>query len=116
HLLTEILDLRSLHVYGLGLAALGSLWVLVRVAVRERARAQELLEPPWPAVDRVVLGIVVLGQLGLVAAGVVCLLVPEAGLWPTAAAAQATGQGAWILLLAVAADLLLSLWDRQPAA
>src|SRR5581483_6368429 len=80
------------------------------------------LESPWPAVDRVVLGAVVVGQLALAVAGalpgVVAELTPAgapAEGWP-AALTHAYGPGAWGLLVAVALVLVAALWERPGAA
>jgi hypothetical protein len=52
----------NLRIYGIALAGLALMWVIMRLALRDNERAQHLLEPSWPAVDQVVLGVLVLGQ------------------------------------------------------
>ena len=61
---------RSLQVYGIGLAALSLVWTGVRVGLSWNGRACRLLNPPWPGVDRLLLGAVVLGQCAIAIAGV----------------------------------------------
>jgi hypothetical protein len=60
-------DVRSWQACGVGLAALSLLWVKARFGLRYSERAWALLEPGWPAVDRCVLGGLVILQV-LVAA------------------------------------------------
>jgi hypothetical protein len=84
-----LLDVRSLQVFGLGLAGLSLCWGVVRLALRAEAVAQELLETVTPSVDRLILGALVVGQALLatlvVAPGVVREIAPqswELGEWP----------------------------------
>src|SRR5205085_6585127 len=58
----------SLYAFGLGLAALSVLWAAVRVGLRARPAA--VLEAPWPALDRVLLGGLVAAQLALAVGGI----------------------------------------------
>src|SRR5262249_27334349 len=48
-------DLRTLQVLGVALGFLGLVWIGLRLGPRGSERASALLEPPWPAWDRVVL-------------------------------------------------------------
>jgi hypothetical protein len=110
---------RSLQAYGVGLAGLGLLWVLARIAARSHAGAAVLLEPEWPALDRVVLGGLVIGQAILAVWGVWPGMVRE--LTPASIRVKLTwiptqsdawGPGAWILLGALAVVLVAALWER----
>jgi hypothetical protein len=60
-------DPRALHVYGIGLALFSLGWLLARLVLRQDAWVQALLEPAWPACDRVVLLVLVFGQAVLAA-------------------------------------------------
>jgi len=54
-------DVRSWQVYGVGLTGLALGWVAARFALTKSNRAWALLEPGWPAADRLLLdGLVVL--------------------------------------------------------
>src|SRR5262249_52359646 len=68
-------DPRSLHVYGIGLAVLGLLFVLARLALRATGLFRNLLNPEGPAMDRAMLLLLVLAQLALA----VSALWPELG-------------------------------------
>jgi hypothetical protein len=110
----------SLQAYGVGLGALALLWLTARLILRSNAVAQRLLEPAWPAVDWVVLGVLVLAQFGLaiwgILPGVVQELTPiDIGTWPTVYA-HAFGTGAWVLLGVLAIVLTVALWERQQQA
>jgi len=115
--LAQYLDPRSLQAYGIGLAGLSLLWIVIRLALRSRALAQALLEPPWPGVDRVVLGIVVLGQLALAVHGIFQgLKIELGGLAAGSVPLYLYGPGAWALLALLAFVLVIALWDRQPGS
>jgi hypothetical protein len=111
-------DPRSLQAYGIALGVLGVLWVAARLGLRSNERAQVLVEPPWPAVDRVGLGALVVGLLPLALYGVAPgvngeLAPPREGIWlGSAAHAHAYGPGAWAMLGALAVALAAALWDR----
>jgi hypothetical protein len=74
---------RSLHVYGLALAALNLAWLTARHLLRTNLRAQVLWQAAWPIVEGVILGGVVVAQLGLticaISPGVASELTPAAG-------------------------------------
>src|SRR5208282_3469545 len=84
-------DVRSWQAYGIGLGALALGWVLVRFGLQKNERAWALLEPGWPAGDRLLLGALVglavlvttIGVAGGVAAELAPLASATAG--PTAA-------------------------------
>jgi len=109
----EYTDPRSLQVYGIGLGLLTLAWIVARIALRPSATARLLLDPPWPAVDRLVGYAVVVGQLVVVAwyLGAGCR--QELVGWPQAAVTrEAFGAPAWILVGVLAAGLLVALWHR----
>src|SRR5689334_10639376 len=120
----DFADPHSLRRFALGLAALAVVWVALRLALRGRAAARLLLEPPWPAPDWVLLGGLVLGQLGLAAAGVTPGVLHELG--PAAGGfgegvfhltySQATDGASWLLVGLLSAALAGSLWDLRGAA
>jgi hypothetical protein len=119
---TNLADPRSLQAYGIALVMFSVCWMAVRAGLRRDETARLLLEPSWAAVDRVILGTVVLGQLVLAVVGALPGTVAElapagqpAEGWP-AALAHAHGPGAWGLLLAVATVLTAALWQRPGVA
>src|SRR5262249_36813563 len=108
---------RSFHAYGLALGVLGLLWVATRILFRSNARAQKLLEPGWPPLDRLVLGGLVIGQAALAVSSVLPSVVEEL----TASAAtrdldiwylHAHGPAAWMVLALLIAVLVVSFWDK----
>lgn len=109
----------SLQAYGIGLAVLALAWVIARLVARGTATAQALLEPPeWPALDRVMLVLLVAGQFLLAAWNVLPGILNELdpagyegqGLWPDAG--RAFDPAAWVLLALLTLVLLLSFRDR----
>ncbi|MHC4398682.1 MAG: hypothetical protein ACYTG0_03285, partial [Planctomycetota bacterium] len=113
----ELLDPRSLQVYGIGLGILTGLWVVARIALRGSEQARRLLDPEWPAVDRLVgHGVVVLHLL----ASAVCLMPGLAQeLFRTAPGpslsrfrVEAFGPTAWLLLAVLGVGLVTALWHR----
>lgn len=120
--LAGLADPRSLQAYGAALAAFSLGWMAFRAGLRRAGHATELLDPPWPSVDRVVLGAVVVGQLVVAVAailpGVAGELTPAGAVaaeWP-APLAHGHGPGAWGLLLAVAVGTAAALRERPAAA
>src|SRR5207244_4274040 len=111
-------DSRTLHAYGVGLAALGLVWVAARIGLRS-SDLFEHLTGLQPGFDRVVLGGLVLGQLLVGATALVPELVRElrpadAGIDLAATtSAAAFGPGAWLLLGMLALVLLATLWERS---
>src|SRR5262249_6587083 len=61
----EWFDPRSLQGYGIGLGLLGLSWIAARAALSSSPRVRELWHAPWPSLDRVVLGGLVVGQFAL---------------------------------------------------
>ncbi|HEY7315789.1 MAG TPA: hypothetical protein VH643_41045 [Gemmataceae bacterium] len=115
----EGFDPRGLQVYGIALGLLGFAWIAARMALSSSARVRELWEAPWPSLDRVILGTLVIGQFALalwgVAPGTFDELTPAGYValltWPSTTA-HAHGPGAWILLGILAVVLLAALRER----
>ncbi len=112
-------DPRTLQAVGAGLGLLCLLCVGLRVALRRHERARELLEPPWPAWDRIVLGAVVAGQLVVACwgtwSGVALELAPRGAILG-GEGGLAAGPAGWLLLAILAAGLTVTLWDRAALA
>ena len=104
-----------LHAYAVGVGVLGLAWVIARRALRSNETAREIwVRHPWSA-ERVVLAVLVVGQLALVALAILPEL--KAELRPTnwapfraepVALAQAFGPGAWVVLGVLAAVVIAS--------
>lgn len=111
-------DIRSLHAYGIALGAVGLVAVAARAGFRSHPVVRGLLDPPWPAVDRILLGALVPGQLLLAAAGAAVgaatELAPRAVGGPTATGwpAAAGGVGAWGLLALLTVAQVVAFCDR----
>jgi hypothetical protein len=114
-------QVRSWQAYGVGLSALGLAWVLARFGLQRSQRAWALVEPGWQAVDRLLLGglvvlAVVVTSAGI-AAGVGEELTPLAlnGDVPTAATATLHVHGplGWCWLGVLALTLGLTLWQGK---
>jgi hypothetical protein len=114
-------DPRSLQCYGIGLGLLGLVWLVVRFGLRRDERAQTLLNPGWVAFDRLILAVLVSGQLLLAVWGVIPEVLkeltprgldPGIGAW-AADYPEAHGPRAWVLLGVLAAVLLIGLWERR---
>ncbi|MBL8792264.1 MAG: hypothetical protein JNM56_00010, partial [Planctomycetia bacterium] len=116
-------DPRSLQAFGLGLAVLSLGWVVVRLVLRSKTLAQEMLNPGWPTVDQAVLGGLVIGQLLLATVGLSPVIARE--LTPVRLLntlpplpvehVLAWGAGAWWWLGLLTVALVLALWERWPA-
>jgi hypothetical protein len=113
-------DPHNWYAYGIGLSMLSLLWVLLRLALRSNELAQRMLEPRWPAVDRAVLGVLVLGQLILA----IWSVLPGTALELSAGGIRSIEPlanvgtyhpAAWPLVAILALALGLGLWDKRPA-
>jgi hypothetical protein len=111
-------DPRSLQSYGIGLAVLALAWVGLRIALPTLPTLRAMLEPGWPAVDRVLLAGLVVAQLLVaiwgITPGVNAELTPK-GNAPgivLVGTSHAYGAGAWTLLAVLAVTLILACWDR----
>ncbi len=115
----DLADARSLQVFAFALGLVTLAWQGVRLAFRGDAAARRVLEPPWPAVDRVVSYAVAAGQF-LVAgfhAAAACQheLLPGSG--PVAPSTMgAFGPIAWLALVIVALGVAAALWNRWGTA
>jgi hypothetical protein len=115
----EWFDPYSLQAYGSSLSLLALVWIAVRVALSGNARVKELWEASWPALDRVMLGVLVAGQFALavwgILPGVDAELVPVGYHsnfdWPSTAS-HAYGPGAWGLLGILTIVLLAALREK----
>jgi hypothetical protein len=118
-------DPRSLHAYGIALAAFCLVWMLVRLGLRRDERAYRFLELGRCRADCILLGLLVVGQLGLAVWGILPgvlkelairgMLPPELSAWPETYT-FAYGQAAWALLAIVAAALGAGFWQARSAA
>jgi hypothetical protein len=122
HPFMGLLDPWRLQAYAISLALLGFFWESCRLLLRFSTACQRLLEPPWLAVDRALLGLVVVGQLALAVCGTIpgiLLELPDMSVgppsWPPAPAI-CFGPGAWILLGCTTLALLVALWGSQQTA
>lgn len=112
-----LLDPRSLQAYGIALAGLSLFWVVARPWFHRRSLIQDLLEPAWPAFDRVALALLVVLQIALVVWAVIPAVAAERSLthltadWP-ASAANAFGPHAWILVGIVSIVLTVRMRQR----
>lgn len=118
--LDALFDPRGILAVLNGLAGLGLAWALVRIPLRAQPAAQYLLEPPWPALDRLLTHLLVVAQAVLavlaVAPDVVAELQTPGG--PGLAWAErvhATGPAAWLLLGLLGLATLATLWERWRA-
>jgi len=120
---TGLTDPRSLQAYGIGLAALTLVWVLLRTAARSRDLARRLVEGDDPPPHRVVLAGLVVLALGLAVwgafPGAIAELTPAGrDLAPgdPGSRALAYGPGGWGLLSAVVIVLFAALWEWPAGA
>jgi hypothetical protein len=110
-------DPRALQAYGLGLGLLGLAWVAARALARGRATSR-WWDAVFPGFDDVVLGVLVVGQLGLAVWGVAPGVDAELGLRQFGIGVSAPehvhayGAGAWCLLAVVATVLVATGWQR----
>jgi hypothetical protein len=109
------LDSRSLQTYGIGLSALSLAWASLRLALRNSEKASHIGLTGF-TVDRVVLGLLVVGQFVLAVAGVVPDVVAE--MMPDQHHVLPPGpefyygNSARLLLTILAVVLLVNLWER----
>ncbi|HEV3263193.1 MAG TPA: hypothetical protein VG013_40535 [Gemmataceae bacterium] len=118
-------DPRTLQAYCAGLALLSLLWMTARMLLRSNSWANRLLEPGWPAVDRLTLAVLVILQSVLAVAAAWPAISAEFSVvggalngapWPPALLSYCFGPGAWLVLLLTAGVLGLGLWDRWGSA
>jgi hypothetical protein len=121
-----LFDPRSLHGFALGLTGLGLVWGILRLTCRSRVRVQALLEFTQPALDRVVLGLLVIGQAALallwgLLPSILREMTPAGFQVPDLASWAEHDPGvfessAWLLLAGLAVTLLVWLWEARTAA
>ena len=112
----DFTDLRTWQVYGLSLAALALVWTIARVALRQSKLAQELLEPEWPSIDRLLVGGLCVGQLLVVAGAMLPAIGSELGAAPAnpsmAIQAAVASPACWLLWGVLAACCTAIAWNR----
>jgi hypothetical protein len=111
-----LLDPRAFQAYMIGLGLLSLGWTLVRKAAQRRPLTAELYYFSWPGLDRLILGILVVGQLLLAVVWLGPTVAEEliqAGqtlpFKPPVELAYGHGTGAFLLLALLAAVLLTTL-------
>jgi hypothetical protein len=112
----------ALQAYGIALAFFTLPWLGLRKVFAHREAARSLLDPAgWLTVDRVLLDLLILGQIGMALWGLFPGLEreltsasggAEAIVW-SALRLQAVDRGAWLFLAALAVVLVAALWDRE---
>jgi hypothetical protein len=119
-----VLDPRALQAYGVAVGILSVAWQITRRALNQFDEVRRLWSEFSPSIDRVVLGLVVVGQLLLAAGGLFPAVVEELTphgsdpiFVPVGETAHIWAIGAWLLLglLAVAVGLSLRWFDDMPA-
>ena len=110
-------DPRCLEAYAVGLAIISLAWVLVRIVFRQNTVVRELLDPVFPAVDRIVAYGAIVGQLAVTAAFILPGSAEElvAGVQGTASRQlqlDACGPAGWLVVGLLTAMLIASLWSR----
>lgn len=115
-------DPHRLQAQGIALVLLSLAWLGARLIIRGNeqnlaaTRFRQLLSPPWPKVDQIIVGLVwlLLIALSFVAFGEMTLkrLFSGEGISATDSfAARAGGFGSWVLLLSLALEFAVSLWE-----
>ncbi|MGF1580851.1 MAG: hypothetical protein ACFCD0_15925, partial [Gemmataceae bacterium] len=115
-------DPRSLQTLGLALAGLSGVFTLSRILFGRTNTGKKLLAPDLPGLDRILLGGLLIGCLGLVDWGIAKAvgleLYPDQAariqaLWPEFSI-HAYGVGSWLLAGALTVVLTVSLWQPAP--
>jgi hypothetical protein len=119
-----VIDPRALQEYGVMVGILSIAWQIARRSLRRSDEVRRLWSEFSPSVDRVVLAVVVVGQLFLAAGGVFPGIAEEltprgdvAPFVPAPEAAHVWGIAGWLLMgiLAIALGLSLRWFDDMPA-
>jgi hypothetical protein len=104
-----IINSAQLQAWGIGLAALSIGWGSARALARQDSGASIYLEPPWPAVDRVVLAVLVVG----IAIRAACTISMTALAWGTGSIVRFNADPGQLWFLGLTALALVTfLWDR----
>jgi hypothetical protein len=114
-------EVRSWQLYGLGLSALALASTTARFGLRKIERALALLEPGWPAADRLLLGGLVVLAVLVTTAGVAAGVVEELTPLPANVATPTTTGSVldihapltWCWLGVLALALVLALWQAR---
>ncbi|MBY0523648.1 MAG: hypothetical protein K2R98_09615, partial [Gemmataceae bacterium] len=115
-------DPRSLQAYGVALGMLSLIWMGLRIAMPAKTVVRELLDSDGVSTDKLVLALLIVGQLGVavwgVAPGVVAELTPAIPgvVIDGTGHVHAYGPGAWALLATLAVVLTVALWVRKAGA
>jgi hypothetical protein len=107
---------QALREYSVALAGLAVCWLVARLSLRWSSLAESLFNPPWPSIDWVVLGAVLLGHMGLALWDVLPAVFSEFDLrpdQPIAVALTNGGPSIWILPAVLALPLAMALWTRR---
>jgi hypothetical protein len=117
----DLLNPRSLQVYGIALGSLGLVWQTGRAFFQKDERAQKLLNPAFPAFDWIALGLVVIGQFLLaalaVAFGVLGDSIPPDSSFALPGGYGATfGASAWLLAGMLTVNLVVALRSPEQRA
>ena len=112
-------DPYCLQAYGIGLGLLGLGWIVARMVLLKNPRVRELWEAPWPSLDRVMLGVLVVGQFALALWGILpgldAEMMPVGYIssieWPSSSS-HAYGWGAWGSLAMLSGVLLAALREK----
>jgi hypothetical protein len=102
----------GLYAYGIGLALLGLAWSLFRLVTGKHEVALKLLDPPWPSLDRVVVGGLVFGQLCLAGFASWAGVDRELSISTSIAGDFPCGLTAYVLLAILSIDVGLTLPGR----
>ena len=112
----DLTDLRTWQVYGLALAILALVWTITRVALQRFKLANNLLEPEWPSLDRLLAGGLCTLQLLVAAAAILPAVAYELGSATANPAntlqAAVASPASWLLLLTLAACCTVGAWNR----
>ena len=110
-----VIDPRALQAYGVMIAFLSIGWEIARRALRHIQRARELWAELDPSLDRIVLAVLVVGQLLLAGIGVfphvIAELTPSGAnpaFYALAEGEHVWGEGAWLLLACSCMALVLA--------
>jgi hypothetical protein len=117
--IADCFTLDRLQAFAIAMGLLCLFWMTARTLCRGMPRVHKLLNPPLPALDWFILGVLVLGACSVTIAGLLpglargLDLVGNQPLLPR----PITGSGAWLLLGILATTLTIGMRERwQPAA
>jgi hypothetical protein len=109
-------DIRSWQAYGAGLSGLALAWVAARFGLRKNDRAWALVEPGWLAVDRLLLGGLVMLAVVVHVVGIAPGVEAELTTWSTMPVTlYLNGWLSWCWLGLLAVALASALWQGRAA-